>query len=272
MMFLYALIAPVFAGLASDELEAAQTCTAAGQNAYITGHFLQCCSGAKKCLTPASPRWVWLCESCDASCSHDRGWNSRACVGPAPSPPNPPPSPIPNPSPNPPPSPSPGGAGRVGSFIVIGDWGYDTREHCNPSSGCGMSPQCQQNIANKMKEWVAENTDVKFVLNLGDSFYPAGVSNHTDSQWKTKWKDVYGSSITILRWYSVYGNHDYEGKDYCACGDPANDPSLCAQRLTSGMDGWYMPDLYYYDTTYLDQFGIEIVAMDTNSARNNAWR
>merc|ERR1719150_958046 len=276
MMFLYALIAPVFAGLASDELEAAQTCTAAGQNAYITGHFLQCCSGAKKCLTPASPRWVWLCESCDASCSHDRGWNSRACVGPAPSPPNPPPSPIPNPSPNPPPS--PGGSGRVGSFIVIGDWGYDTREHCNPNSGCGMSPQCQQNIANKMKQWVDANPDVKFVINVGDNFYATGVSSPDAERWTQSWKNVYGDKITNLKWYSVYGNHDYEGADACACTDPAQDQSACAQlngmngNYHENLNGWFMPNLYYHDTTMLEEFGIEIVGLDTNSVAESACK
>merc|ERR1719150_2230679 len=278
MMFLYALIAPVFAGLASDELEAAQTCTAAGQNAYITGHFLQCCSGAKKCLTPASPRWVWLCESCDASCSHDRGWNSRACVG------GPSPSPQPSPQPNPPPSeptptpPSPGGAGRVGSFIVLGDWGYDTREHCNPNSGCGMSPQCQQNIANKMKQWVAENPDVKFVINVGDNFYATGVSSPDAERWQQSWKGVYGDTITNLKWYSVYGNHDYEGSDACACTDPATDASACAQlngfngQYHSNLNGWYMPDLYYKDTSLLEEFGIEIVGLDTNSVAESACK
>lgn len=161
-------------------------------------------------------------------------------------------------------------AERVGSFIVVGDWGYDNKIHCNPSSGCGMSPQCQQNIGNLMKDWVAKNSDVKFVLNLGDSFYPAGVADKYDARWSTTWKNVYGATITNLRWYSIYGNHDYEGRDYCACADPAKNPSACAQRLTSGMDGWYMPDLYYHDTTYLSELGIEIVAMDTNSVAESA--
>jgi len=159
-------------------------------------------------------------------------------------------------------------AERVGSFIVLGDWGYDTKIHCDPSSGCGMSPQCQQNIADKMKTWVSQNSDVKFVLNLGDSFYPAGVSSLQDSRWDSSWKNVYGDQVTNLRWYSIYGNHDYEGRDYCACGDPANKPSLCAQRVTSGMRGWYMPDLYYHEE--IADLGIEIVAVDANNVAESA--
>lgn len=122
-----------------------------------------------------------------------------------------------------------------------------------------------------MKNWVKDNSDVKFVLNLGDSFYPAGVANSEDDRWKTSWKNVYGPTITKLKWYSVYGNHDYEGRDYCACGDPAKNPSLCAQRQPTNMDGWHMPELYYYDDeSYLEEFGIEIVAMDTNSVAESA--
>lgn len=161
-------------------------------------------------------------------------------------------------------------AERIGSFIVLGDWGYDERIHCNPSSGCGMSPKCQQNIADKMKQWVSQNPDVKFVLNLGDSFYPAGVSNLQDSRWTTSWKNVYGDQITNLRWYSIYGNHDYEGKDRCACGDPAHDPSLCAQRITSGMRGWYMPDLYYHEE--VADLGLEIIGLDTNNVAESACK
>ena len=30
--------------------------------------------------------------------------------------------------------------------------------------------------------------DVKFVINVGDSFYPTGVTSKTDEQWGKKWR------------------------------------------------------------------------------------
>lgn len=107
-MMLLSLAAPAFAAVVLDgtdltgRLNRAQYCTPDGQNAYGSGHFVQCCSGSKKCLTPGSPQWEWFCKSCGDSCPSDHGWSSRTCVGGGPSP-----SPQPNPSP---PSPSPGGA------------------------------------------------------------------------------------------------------------------------------------------------------------------
>jgi len=141
-----------------------------------------------------------------------------------------------------------------------------------------MSPQCQQNIANKMKQWVKDNDDVKFVINVGDNFYATGVDSPTASRWKESWLDVYGPEITNLKWYSVYGNHDYEGSDACACTNPEEKPSGCAQlngmkgQFHENLNGWYMPNLYYHDTSYLEEFGIEVVALDTNNVAESACK
>lgn len=59
--------------------------------------------------------------------------------------------------------------GRVSSFLVLGDWGWDPVAHGNV-----RSRDCQQLIANKMDEAFEELGDVKFIINVGDSFYPLG--------------------------------------------------------------------------------------------------
>lgn len=146
---------------------------------------------------------------------------------------------------------------RLGSFLVLGDWGYDSNVHGNVKSGC------QKAIARAMRDTQESLGDVKFVINLGDSFYPTGVGfPGKDSQWNSKWLDVYEKQLTDLPWFSVYGNHDYQGGDSCSC---SYDNKGCAQ-VNANVSGFTMPDLSYYDTRYLKDMGIEIVALDLNAA------
>lgn len=149
---------------------------------------------------------------------------------------------------------------RIGSFMVLGDWGYNPAPHLHGN----VQPQCQGLIGNAMRQFDDNNPDMKFVINLGDSFYPDGIESPGEDRWNWNWREVYGEALTNKRWYSVYGNHDYEGKDACACGDPAQDGALCSQRHTGVQGGWFMPELYYFDTFFQDELGIEIIAMDTN--------
>lgn len=107
-----------------------------------------------------------------------------------------------------------------------------------------------------MAEKMDELGDVKFVLNLGDSFYPCGLHTKWDSQWKTKWEEVYSSKLRRVPWYSVYGNHDNYCDAGCACGEVSG--SQCYQTNSY----FYMPSTnYHVDRSDL---GIEIVAMDMN--------
>merc|ERR1719203_2719305 len=52
-----------------------------------------------------------------------------------------------------------------------------------------MKPTCQQTIADRMKDWVKDNPD--------------GISSPTSERWDVSWKNIYGPSITGLKWYSV---------------------------------------------------------------------
>jgi len=206
---------------------------------------MECFSGC----TGVSPIWVDGLDSAGNEAGGCIGYDTvcilQKIAPPTPAPPTPPTS-----------GPPPGS--RRGSFLVIGDWGYDKYSHGN-----NIKPVCQQNIANAMKAKAEELGDVKFILNMGDSFYPAGIETGHSSEWTTKWLNVYGS-LTDLPWFSVYGNHDYEGTDRCSCN---YDTSGCAQvnPSISKTSGWFMPNVSYFDTRYLDELHLEIIALDLNA-------
>lgn len=142
---------------------------------------------------------------------------------------------------------------RRGSFLAVGDWGYDPVSH-----GWNVKPECQPLIADKMLEVMWMLGDVKFVVNVGDSFYPNGVSSKDDPQWQTKWRDVFDEEVRSVPWYSVYGNHDYHS-DPCICSD---DVEACAQVNTGNLSHFEMPSYTYFKD--LPELGVEIVGMDLN--------
>lgn len=129
-------------------------------------------------------------------------------------------------------------APRLGSYFVLGDWGYDANAHGN------VKPECQRAIADAMEAERARLGDVQFVVNVGDSFYPSGVVSSTDVQWASKWSDIYSPALTKLPWLSVYGNHDLGSNDGCGCSD---DPRSACRQLErhSASGGWFMPNLTY---------------------------
>jgi len=147
----------------------------------------------------------------------------------------------------------------LGSFIAIGDWGHDDNTHGN----C-YSSMCQKTVAQQMHETMAELGDVKFVINVGDSFYPNGVSSADDWQWDAKWRNVYSESTRSVPWYSVYGNHDYH-----------QDPGVCSDNVADGaqingdiddLSTFYMPDYNWYKEH--PELELEVVALDLNNYQN----
>mmetsp|Transcript_110986 Transcript_110986/g.220747 ORF Transcript_110986/g.220747 Transcript_110986/m.220747 type:complete len:387 (-) Transcript_110986:40-1200(-) len=144
---------------------------------------------------------------------------------------------------------------RRGSFLVIGDWGWDSRVHGNVYSN-----SCQRAIAEAMGQRMALLGDVQFVVNLGDSFYPGGVVSKTDPQWDEKWRNIYSKELRSVPWYSVYGNHDY-WFDLCACGGPLEECALINANK-SNMDLFYMPN--YTWSLERPDLGLEVIALDLN--------
>eukprot|EP00401_Gymnodinium_catenatum_P051214 CAMPEP_0117513182 /NCGR_PEP_ID=MMETSP0784-20121206/29420_1 /TAXON_ID=39447 /ORGANISM="" /LENGTH=397 /DNA_ID=CAMNT_0005308935 /DNA_START=60 /DNA_END=1253 /DNA_ORIENTATION=- len=144
---------------------------------------------------------------------------------------------------------------RIASFLVIGDWGWDQTEHGNVQDNV-----CQRSIADKMLATMEDLGDVKFVINVGDSFYPRGVVSKSDPQWDIKWRNVYADRLRSVPWYSVYGNHDYL-QDPCACGVG---PEMCAQVNANPWDlnFFYMPYTSWFKAH--PELGLEVVALDLN--------
>ena len=57
---------------------------------------------------------------------------------------------------------------------------------------------------------VAAQAEPVFVLNVGDNFYPHGLSSVDDEQFTRSFTSVYNQTALLgVPWYSVLGNHDY---------------------------------------------------------------
>jgi len=146
-------------------------------------------------------------------------------------------------------------ADRKGSFLVIGDWGWDQNAH-----GAVRSGDCQRGIADRMLKKMEQLGDVKFVINVGDSFYPDGVTGKGDPQWFSKWRDVYDEKLRSVPWYSVYGNHDFH-HDPGACSANVADGAQINGDITNS-DYFYMPDYsWFIDHPELD---LEVIALEMN--------
>jgi tartrate-resistant acid phosphatase type 5 len=124
------------------------------------------------------------------------------------------------------------------SFLVLGDWGRD---------GDRVQRQVAQGLARAARE-----IDSRFVLSVGDNFYPAGVHSVHDPQWRTSFEEVYVDPALQTPWFVALGNHDYRGAPR-------------AQMLYSRLSPrWRMPGRYF--TVGADQHGIaglELFVLDT---------
>lgn len=142
---------------------------------------------------------------------------------------------------------------RKGSFLVVGDWGWDALVHGNVPKAA-----CQQEIGTLMTQKMDELGDVKFIINVGDSFYPDGLTSKQDPRWDKQWRDRYPEKLRSVPWYSVYGNHDTH-----------HDPGMCHPESGSQINGnlqdlwtFYMPS-YNWHIEHPD-LNLEVVALDLN--------
>ena len=145
---------------------------------------------------------------------------------------------------------------RVASFMVIGDWGWDPQAHGNV-----QTRGCQNMIATRMHEEFLYLGDVKFVVNVGDSFYPGGVRSKDDEQWHSKWRNVYSSEVRSVPWYSVYGNHDMLF-DPGSCSSAEEDAAQINYNVAD-LDHFFMPGYSWY--LQHEDLDLEVLALDLNS-------
>jgi len=187
-------------------------------------------------------------------------------------------------------------------FFTVGDWGgvcsYGDNK-CNAGSNpyAGQIPElkgkpfpmdnrhgaplagpvdwmAQVLVAERMREKAKslreEGKAPKFVLNVGDNFYPGGLDKHCDdgtahdsvfssSQFAQIFESTYPvEDLGNIEWWSVLGNHDYGGVCYIKGWD---------QQIfyTYKPDGrWVMPAQYWRRKAQFKTFSIDFFFLDTN--------
>jgi acid phosphatase len=124
-------------------------------------------------------------------------------------------------------------------FVVIGDWGRRGRWH-------------QREVAVQMGRSAAA-IGSRFVISVGDNFYPDGVASATDRHWQNSFEQIYTDPALMTPWHVALGNHDYIG-------------SVEAQLAYTDAGGrWQLPARYYTRTETLpDGTLVEIFFIDTS--------
>lgn len=115
-----------------------------------------------------------------------------------------------------------------------------------------------------MLEKMQELGDVKFIINVGDSFYPSGVKSKNDPLWDRLWRKRFHPMLRALPWHSVYGNHDIH-----------YDPGSCGRtgaqvNKDPNSRHWFHMPHYSWFKGY-PELGLEVVAMDLNYYMD-AWK
>lgn len=183
-------------------------------------------------------------------------------------------------------------------FFVIGDWGgmmgnppttFKNRPHIIPE----IDTHAQSLVAARMAD-VAQSSKPKFVVNVGDNFYPGGIggpgqcnalTGKTDATGFIIFKNVFetiykGPGLDGVEWWGVLGNHDYGGYHYNVHWDQnifytwhSPDtrwltPALYWSRKVQFRD--FTVDFYFFDSNRCDTFGSPDVDPNHNiCSRNN---
>ena len=147
------------------------------------------------------------------------------------------------------------------SFLVIGDWGQVTSYTRSTSA--------------LMSGLAVEETLCRFVLALGDNFYPSGVTSVSDRRWTSAWHHLYLCHPNLrMPWHAVLGNHDYEG-------EPAAQIEFTDSKKNASMGGfWHMPASSYSFSHHFelapkcpsDSPDVEFFALDTNGCQEYIQR
>lgn len=107
-------------------------------------------------------------------------------------------------------------------FMIVGDWGR-------------RGNQDQRRVARAMQQ-NALVTPPRFVISVGDNFYPRGVSTTSDPLWAEAFENVYDGRELDCPWYAILGNHDHKQSVQAEI-----DYSRKSRR-------WKMPAAYYKHT------------------------
>ncbi|KAG6541687.1 hypothetical protein Mapa_016952 [Marchantia paleacea] len=136
-------------------------------------------------------------------------------------------------------------------FLSLGDYGTGSLE--------------QRAVGSQMAE-AAEKHDAKFVVTVGDNFYPRGIKGLDDPQLKNNFEDIYVEKSLQIPWYVALGDHDHRG-------------SVAALIAYSNVSNrWQLPGPYYVKTIPLtgihtldlimtDSIGLEGVLVNESETR-----
>lgn len=136
-------------------------------------------------------------------------------------------------------------------FLAISDFGAPT-------------PQLKS-VAKAMDAFVQKNGPVNMIFGLGDNFYPSGVRDIHDQQFKKSWRDVFLKYHSLrVPWKIILGNHDY-------MDNPTAEIEYTYSKYNS--DGlWQLPDFCYDFSIPLDEENIQTVdffGLDSNACQDH---
>ena len=125
------------------------------------------------------------------------------------------------------------------NFLLMGDFGRYGQFY-------------QKEVATQMGK-AAATLDSKFVITVGDNFYPNCVRSTQDFSWMASFESVYTDYSLQNDWYVTLGNHDYRG-------------SLKAQIDYSNVSRrWHLPSTYYKKMIELEDGNkLLLLVMDTS--------
>ncbi|MGH7493836.1 MAG: metallophosphoesterase [bacterium] len=123
-------------------------------------------------------------------------------------------------------------------FIALGDQGEGDAN--------------QRRVAELMNQKAARDS-LHFVLFLGDSFYPSGVTSVDDPQWQRKFEDMYDLPFLQLPFYATLGNHDH-----------LKGMARFQVEYSKRNPRWIMPSPHYtFIRTIAPEYTIQFFALDT---------
>jgi len=151
-------------------------------------------------------------------------------------------------------------------FLAVGDWGLDTSSSNDDGPRDDWGVKEMQELAREMKNRIdGPESNVLFVLNVGDSFYQYGINSVDDVRWRTTFEDVFGSERPIP-WYSALGNHDYKGnlKDRNLEPD-AGTRAQIMRTFHPKNKQWCMPDHNFVIQIKMKMFDLVVVVFDSQT-------
>jgi len=145
-----------------------------------------------------------------------------------------------------------------------------------PNRGSGYYTHFEANVQAMVKDRMVEVTEQlkaagtppKFIINVGDNFYPGGIDTHCGAnktgpsvksrQFEQIWDQFYpAEKLENMEWWSVLGNHDYGGVCYVKGWD---------HQITYTWENerWVMPGQYWSRRVHFETFKVDFWFLDGN--------